>query len=473
MNTTQASQSLMKALFRFFVVVGIIVAIIAGILGIVRGGTARAANGVPRPDHVVIVIEENHDYNQIIGNGCCPYIAARAAAGALMTNSHGIGHPSQPNYLHFFAGSNFGVTDSACPLTFNNTPNLGSELIAAGFTFGSYSESLPATGSTVCTAAGGYARKHNPWVNFPNVPASTNMTMNSFPTDFNQLPTVSIVIPNLCNDMHDCDPSIGDGWLQTKLNNYIQWAKTHNSLFILTFDEDNNAGGNNRVVTIFEGPMVVPGQYNNNINHHNMLRTLEDMYDLSHAGNSVNVSPITNIWVGPATHTFTPTLTPTHTYTPTKTPTPEEFTFTPTPTPTISPTGTVTDTPTITLTPVAPTKTFTRTPTPTGLTGTPYTPDPTPSRTFTPSTPGPTSTRTNTPTPTRTFTPIWPTSTPYTPGPTYTRTNTSTPTWTPTPTRTFTPFVPTSTPYTYTPGPSPTRTFTPTLTRTHTPTPIP
>jgi len=196
------------------------------------------------------------------------------------------------------------VTDDSCPHTFSAV-NLGQELIAAGLTFTGYSEDLLAAGSTVCTS-GSYARKHSPWVNFSNVPATTNLPLTRFPTDFTQLPTVSIVIPNLCNDMHDCSPSTGDTWLRTHLDGYIQWAQTHNSLFILTFDENDSSPGN-RIETIFEGPMVRPGQYTENITHYNMLRTLEDMYNLPYAGQSATAAPITDIW------TTSPTPTPTAT----------------------------------------------------------------------------------------------------------------------------------------------------------------
>lgn len=344
MKIVRPSQLNMQMIFRFLLA-GIAVLAIASLLVFPKLGTVRAANGVPRPDHVVIVIEENHDYSQIIGNSCCTYINAQASAGALMTNSHGVEHPSEPNYLDLFSGSNQGVTDDSCPHTFT-TANLGQELIDGGFTFGSYSENLPAVGSTVCTATGGYARKHNPWVNFSNVPTSTNMPLTSFPTDFTQLPDVSIVVPNLCNDMHDCSPATGDAWVQSHMDAYIQWAKTHNSLFILTFDENSGTSGN-QIATIFEGPMVVPGQYSENINHFNMLRTLEDMYGLSYAGQSASVTSITDIWTGAPT--LTPTITRTNTpvlpsNTPTKTNTPGGPTSTRTNTP--APTLTRTITPT-------------------------------------------------------------------------------------------------------------------------------
>ena len=59
-------------------------------------------NQLPRPDHVVIVIEENKSYKQIIGNIEAPFINQLANEGALFTNSFAITHPSQPNYLVLF-----------------------------------------------------------------------------------------------------------------------------------------------------------------------------------------------------------------------------------------------------------------------------------------------------------------------------------------------------------------------------------
>jgi hypothetical protein len=91
---------------------------------------------------------------------------------------------------------------------------------------------------------------------------------------------------------------IGDNWINTHLNNYIQWAKTHNSLFILTFDEDNGTE-NNRIATIFNGPMVQSSQYANHIVHYNVLRTLEDMYNLPYAGYAA--TPIDFCWKTAAT----------------------------------------------------------------------------------------------------------------------------------------------------------------------------
>jgi acid phosphatase len=132
------------------------------------------ATVLPRPDHIIIVVEENHGYDQIVGSDGAPYINELIKTGALFTNSHGIGHPSQPNYLALFSGDIQGVKNDDCqgkiPFT---TPNLGASLLQKGFTFKGYAETMPSDGYLGCqykistlTNAYLYARKHAPWVNW-------------------------------------------------------------------------------------------------------------------------------------------------------------------------------------------------------------------------------------------------------------------------------------------------------------------
>ncbi len=269
-------------------------------------GSAAPVAPLPRPDHVVIVMEENHSFADIIGSSQAPFINSLAQQGALFTQSFGVEHPSQPNYLDLFSGTNQGVTDDSCPHTFS-TENLGSELAAAGLTFTGFSEDLPAAGSTVCTS-GEYAEKHAPWVNFTNVPTSANQPFTSFPTNFTTLPTISIIDPNLLDDMHDGTITEGDTWLQQHLSAYIQFAQANNSLLIVTWDEDDNSA-NNQIPTIFVGPMVKQGQFAEKITHFNVLRTLEDIYGLTHIGGSTTATAITDVWQQ-ATADFSVTASP-------------------------------------------------------------------------------------------------------------------------------------------------------------------
>jgi len=176
------------------------------------------APGTPRPDHVVVVVMENHSAADISGNREAPYIDALAGRGALFARSFAVAHPSEPNYLALFSGSTQGVTSDACPLTLTGT-NLAAELAQAGGTFAGYSEGLPAAGDPVCSS-GKYARKHAPWVNFPSLPATVHQPFTAFPSDFAALPTVSFVIPDLDHDMHDGSVATGDTWLAEQLGPY-------------------------------------------------------------------------------------------------------------------------------------------------------------------------------------------------------------------------------------------------------------
>jgi hypothetical protein len=256
-------------------------------------GVATAANGVPRPDHVVIVIFENHSQPEVIGSSNAPYITSLAQTGANFTQSFAVTHPSQPNYLALFSGSTQGITDDSCPHTFS-TNNLGKQAIDAGLTFAGYSEGLPSQGSTACTS-GRYARKHAPWVNFSNLASSTNKQFSAFPTDFTTLPTVSFVIPDLCNDMHDCSVKTGDTWMKNHLKPYADWAKTHNSVLIVDFDEDDHSASN-RIPTVFSGQHVKTGSYAEHITHYSVLRTVEDMFNLTHIGNAASAVSISDCW---------------------------------------------------------------------------------------------------------------------------------------------------------------------------------
>jgi acid phosphatase len=252
-----------------------------------------AVAAVQRPDHVVVVVMENHSYGEVIGSRAAPYINSLAGTGATFTASTGVTHPSEPNYLALYSGSTQGLTDDSCPHTYTSA-DLGSELIARQLTFKGYSESMPSNGYAGCRS-GSYARKHNPWVNFTRVPAASNLTFSSFPSDYTTLPTVSFVVPNLSNDMHDGSVATGDAWLQQHLGGYAQWAETHHSLLVVTWDEDDKSH-NNQIPTIFVGGPVKPGSYPEPINHYNVLRTIEDAYGLPYAGASATATPITDAW---------------------------------------------------------------------------------------------------------------------------------------------------------------------------------
>jgi len=280
---------------------------------------ALAASPPPHYDHVVLAIFENKARSQIIGASSAPYLNNLAAQGANFTESFALRQPSQPNYLDLFSGSNHGLegpTGNDCPQTFASG-NLGHQLIASGRTFVGYAEDLPSAGSPVCNSGGadGYWRKHAPWTNFTNLNQTTvSRPYSAFPTDFTKLPTVSFVVPNQCNDMHNvphCSVSTGDTWARHHLDAYAQWAKTHNSLLIVTWDEDDYSPGNlgccdanpggGHVATIVianHGPHAV--QYGGPANHYSLLQTVQDAFHLGclrYTCDTANVKPLTPLFV--------------------------------------------------------------------------------------------------------------------------------------------------------------------------------
>jgi hypothetical protein len=274
----------------------------------------------PRYDHVVIVMEENRTEAQIVGDLVnAPYITSLATGGVSMASMFAIEHPSQPNYLELFSGSNQGVTDDNLPPNFSTTatssypfttPNLGAELIAAGFTFAGFSEQIEAAGTndwadydphSATEPNVHYRRKHNPWANWVAkvlpIPANqlsstVNRAFTQFPTNFALLPTLSFVIPNQDHDMHDGSRRAGDDWLKTNLNAYAVWARSNSSLLVITWDEDDY-NQDNQIPTVFHGANLRNGTAAAGTwTLHNLLRTFEDMYGTTHAGSAAQARSI-------------------------------------------------------------------------------------------------------------------------------------------------------------------------------------
>ncbi len=251
---------------------------------------------LPRPAHVMVVIFENEDAEAVVGSPQAPYLTELAKSGATFTDAHGETHPSQPNYLALFSGNTQGVTGNQCPVELTGE-NLAAQLITAGETFIGYSEGLPEPGYTGCRS-GKYARKHNPWVNFRDLPPSINQPFSALPADYAQLPTVSFVVPDMCNDMHNCPVATGDAWARKHLAPYVAWAKQHESLLIVTFDEDSGTE-ENRIPTIVAGAFVRPTVSKQRIDHYSVLRTLEDLYGLAPLGQASIAAPLAGIWTTP------------------------------------------------------------------------------------------------------------------------------------------------------------------------------
>ena len=167
-------------------------------------------------------------------------------------------------------------------------PNLATQLENAGVSFTGYVEQ-------------GSPFKHNPWESF-NDAQHVETDLNNFPTDFNKLPTVSFVVPNLNDDMHDGTIGEADTWLKDNLGSYAQWAKSHNSLLIVMTDEDNGHEANRIPVVVF-GDGLGPSESTQKINTVGVLHGIEKQYGLPFLGDKADAADL-----DPISPTVLPTL---------------------------------------------------------------------------------------------------------------------------------------------------------------------
>jgi hypothetical protein len=235
---------------------------------------------------------ENHDYAQVWNTTSSPYITQLGNTYARAINYHATGHPSLPNYLDLFGGSHYGITDdcSPSPSCHIKAANLADRLQAKGLTWKGYMESMPSP--CYLTGSGDYAPRHNPFVYFDNIrlnPRRCRGHVVPFTALAHDLasaattPNYAMIIPNVCNDMHDCSVSIGDKWLKSHLPAILNSpaCRVQKCLVVLTWDEDGGGQGNH-VLTIFAGSAARTGGVTSPVyyTHFSLLRTVEWIFGL-------------------------------------------------------------------------------------------------------------------------------------------------------------------------------------------------
>jgi hypothetical protein len=270
------------------------------------GSTAKAgASGhVPRFSRVVVIVFENKDYSEVVGNPAAPTFNSLARRYALLTNYYAVAHPSLPNYLAMTSGSTRGIT-SDCTSCSVDAPNLADTLKTAHKSWKVYAEGLPHPGFTGA-GSGLYAKKHVPFLYFKDVLGSRSrlrriVPLSTFHGDLraNKLPDFALIVPNLCNDMHDCSVATGDAWLGAFLPSLLSSPELKGGAVFVVFDEANtdNAHGGGHIPVIVAGPLVRPGaRATGFLDHYGLLRTIEQSWRLPLLGQSRSAAPITGIW---------------------------------------------------------------------------------------------------------------------------------------------------------------------------------
>jgi len=251
------------------------------------------AQPVAQQSLVIIVVEENHAYEQIIGNSVMPYLNSLAQQGALATQYYANAHPSIGDY--------FALTTGAVQTSDNNFPgplsadNLVRQINASGKTWKAYVEDLPSSGY-LGTTVGNYEKHHNPFAYFSDVVNDANQAAKIVP--ITQLATdvgaaaisdFIFILPNAIDDGHSCLAGTvcndnyllarADQWLKTTISPLLAISRFQSSgLLLITFDESNVAdirNGGGRVPLIAFGPKSKAASQSATLyKHENTLKTV-------------------------------------------------------------------------------------------------------------------------------------------------------------------------------------------------------
>jgi phospholipase C len=268
--------------------VAILLVLLAGLSAAGAGARARPAT---TRSHVVVIVLENHGYGEVAGDPEAPYLNRLARRGALATHYHAVAHPSLPNYLALLGGSTFGI-DSDCTGCVVRGSNLAVQLTRAGIGWRAYMEGMPHP----CfrgERAGGYVKKHDPFMYFPSIAADPRRCADVVPTSRlradlrrHSLPAFAWIGPGLCYSAHDCNLSTADLRLSKLVPRIVRQLGPH-GLLLVSFDEGKGeagccgAAGGGHVFTVAIGPGVPRGaRLRRAYDHYSLLAGLEDRFGL-------------------------------------------------------------------------------------------------------------------------------------------------------------------------------------------------
>jgi hypothetical protein len=252
----------------------------------------------------VLVVFENKDPGEVLGSRDAPTFTRLASRYATLTDYQAVTHPSLPNYLALVSGSTHGISDDCTDCTVD-APSLADTLEAAGRSWKTYAEGLPAPGFTGAEA-GQYRKKHDPFLYFRDVLQSPArrarvVALSELGRDLRRhaLPDFALVVPDECHDMHDCSVTDGDRWLSGFLPPLLGSPDMRGGVVFLVFDESGSheGAGGGHVAALALGPAVRPGaRFTAATGHLGLLRTIEDAWHLPRLGGSAQAAPIVGIW---------------------------------------------------------------------------------------------------------------------------------------------------------------------------------
>lgn len=264
---------------------------------------AAAFAAMPQSKHVVLIVEENHSFDNVITQGGMPYLKSLAEKHTILVNYYANHHPSMGNYFTMTTGQTISTDDAYKGVV--QDENLVSQLIAANKQWKAYGQSIPRAGYV-----GGnrkpFVKKHFPMAYFTNVRDDDKQRMNLVPYEqFMQdlksgaLPDFSMVVPDQDHDAHDGTLQEADDWLKQCVDPLLaDPGFQQDGVLIITFDEaakSDSKNGGGHIVTVVIGPQVKEKFADNTFyQHQSLLATIEDLLGLPRLKQTEKVPSFTN-----------------------------------------------------------------------------------------------------------------------------------------------------------------------------------
>lgn len=284
---------------------GVLLALVlVALVGCRSGVTRPYATSTERPGRpkVMLVVEENRSYGEIIGSAEAPYLNRLASTYGLAT-AFGAGYPthcpSLPAYLLLTSGSRHGICDDEDAEHHRvRGPNVFAQVAASGRQWRGYAQSMP----TPCdrSDAGTYVVRHAPAPYYVtaqdhcaqwDVPMGTRLS-GALHTDVThgRLPAFSFVTPDVCHEMHGgvgCfgdDVEHGDQWLHDWLPMVLDGPDYRSGKLTVITTWDEGSKESNHVPAIVVSPRSGHIRSAGHFTHCSVLRTIEELLALPPLG---------------------------------------------------------------------------------------------------------------------------------------------------------------------------------------------
>jgi acid phosphatase len=254
------------------------------------------AQNVPRSSHVWIVAEENHSYEDVVGNAQMPYYNQLIHQYGLATQFYSDQHSSLPALMWYVAGAEVEPNNDTVSCQ-HSEDNVVRELLKQGYTWKSYQEGMPSAGFQ--GLYGGtdnvYYRRHNPLIDFTDVCPGTGQDTKSVPytqmaTDFanGDVVNYAYITPDVNDDAHNGTLPEADQWLQAHVPDILarpEFSPGGDGILFVVWDEadasDNrcsatvSTGCGGRTAELVIGPQVKAG-YQSTVHYknENVLKTV-------------------------------------------------------------------------------------------------------------------------------------------------------------------------------------------------------